>query len=134
MHGKGAKRGRASPARACLSSLLASLFQLALAICRGFNNSFWYRYRTDNSNTPVTASVATKWLSTARAAYTHAQTHYSSLNCAAIVDGRRGQLIVRTKSLARFFVVLRDVLTVVHMCRLRASCAAAVTRVDENQR
>ena len=107
MHGKGAKRGRASPARACLSSLLASLFQLALAICRGFNNSFWYRYRTDNSNTPVTASVA-KWLSTARAAYTHAQTHYSSLNCAAIVDGRRGQLIVRTKSLARFFVVLRD--------------------------
>ena len=58
-----AKRGRASPARACLSSLLASLFQLALAICRGFNNSFWYRYRTDNSNrhAPVTASVA-KWV------------------------------------------------------------------------
>ena len=102
--------------------------------------SFWYRYRTDNSNTPVTASVATKWLSTARAAYTHAQTHYSSLNCAAIVDGRRGQLIVRTKSLARFFV-LRDAragaacvgLFAAHR-RLRASCAAAGTRVDENQR
>ena len=66
---------------------------------------------TDTEQTTVThrspASVA-KWLSTARAAYTHAQTHYSSLNCAAIVDGRRGQLIVRTKSLARFFVVLRD--------------------------
>ena len=42
-----------------------------------------------------------------RAQHTHAQTHYSSLNCAAIVDGRRGQLIVRTKSLARFFVLAR---------------------------
>ena len=120
------------------SSLLASLFQLALAICKYLiihSGTDTNSINSINTNSVVNTHLRCHdRLSAARAAHTHAQTHYSSLNCAAIVDGRRGQLIVRTKSLARFFVVLRDVLTVVHMCRLRASCAAAVTRVDENQR
>ena len=109
MHGKGAKRGRASPARARASHRCSPLFFSSRSLSA--EDLIIHRSGTDTEQTTVThrspASVA-KWLSTARAAYTHAQTHYSSLNCAAIVDGRRGQLIVRTKSLARFFVVLRD--------------------------
>ena len=77
-----------------------------------FNNSFQYDTNSINS-----VLILTQWLtrtsqmpnrlSAARAAHTRANSLLVVELRAAIVDGRRGQLIVRTKSLARFFVLAR---------------------------